>query len=104
MRTEPTFCYNGNVKSIPINKKLVWDCDIPADAQENEAFCEWYVKRVLTHGTSADIRTIGLETIHSYLPHIFLPQDIREFWYWYFTLPENRARYGNLDPISEAAA
>ena len=40
------------MKSILINKKLVWDYDIPDDAQENEAFRRWYITRVLTHGTA----------------------------------------------------
>lgn len=44
------------MKPIPINEKLVWDYDIPNDAQENEAFREWYVTRVLSNGTAADIR------------------------------------------------
>jgi hypothetical protein len=89
------------MKPIPINEKLVWDYDIPPDAQENEAFREWYVKRVLTHGTAVDIRAIGLDTIHSYLPRLFLPKDIREFWYWYFNLPKSRERYGNFDALPE---
>ncbi|GIK56800.1 MAG: hypothetical protein HND44_08330 [Chloroflexi bacterium] len=91
------------MKPIPINEKLVWDYDIPPDAQTNEAFREWYVKRVLTHGTADDIRAIGLETIHAYLPHLYLPQDIREFWDWYFSQPHAKQRYGNFDPLSETA-
>ncbi len=89
------------MKPILINEKLVWDYDIPPDAQENEAFREWYVKRVLLHGTSDDIRAIGLATIHYYLPHLFLPKDIREFWYWYFDQSDVRARYGDFDHIPE---
>ena len=92
------------MKPIPINEKLVWDYDIPPDAQENEAFREWYIKRVLTHGTADDIRAIGLATIHNYLPRLFLPKDIREFWYWYFDQPKVRERYGDFNPISEAPA
>ena len=46
----PPSVYNGGMKPFPINNKLVWDYDIPEDAQTNEAFREWYVKRVLTLG------------------------------------------------------
>jgi hypothetical protein len=92
------------MKPIPINENLIWDTEIPAGASTNEAFRKWYVKRVLTHGTAADIRAVGLETIHHYLPHLFLPVDIREFWLWYFNEPSVRARYGSLDTISEDAS
>jgi len=92
------------MEPIPINKKLVWDTDIPPNAQTNEPFRTWYVKRVLTHGTAADIRAIGLETIHQYLPRLHLPPDIREFWHWYFNDPSAKERYGHLDPISDTAS
>lgn len=92
------------MRPIPINEKLIWDYDIPADAQTNEAFREWYVKRALTHGTAADIRAIGLEIIRRYFPRLHLPPDIREFWLWYFNEPAVRERYGNLDPISDSGA
>ncbi len=92
------------MKPLPINEKLVWDYDIPEDAQTNEAFREWYVKRVLTHGTMSDIRAIGLATIHRYLPYLFLPQDIREFWYWYFAQPQVKEQYGNLNTLPETAS
>lgn len=92
------------MKPLPINKKLIWDYDIPEDAQTNEAFREWYVKRVLTHGTMSDICAIGLATIHWYLPQLFLPQDIGAFWYWYFAQPQVQERYGYLNPISETTS
>lgn len=92
------------MKSIPINEKLVWDMEIPSDAPTNEAFHKWYVKRVLTHGTAADIRAIGLETIHRYLPHLYLPTDIREFWLWYFNEPTAQERHGHLDAIPETTS
>ena len=92
------------MKSIPINKNLLWDYAIPANAESNEAFRELYIKRVLTHGTADDIRNIGLSIIHKYIPRLFLPRDIREFWHWYFTLPVNRERYGDIDPIPETSS
>lgn len=90
------------MKPIPINEKLVWDYDIPPDAQTNEAFREWYIARVLSRGSDADLQSIGFQTIQHYLPRLLLPARIREFWEWYFTLPEVAARYGDIDPVSEA--
>jgi hypothetical protein len=92
------------MKPIPINEKLIWDYDIPADAQENEAFRRWYVVRVLSHGTADDVRALGLATIHDYLPHIFLPKEIGEFWQWYFNQAHVRERYGDLDSVPAAVA
>jgi len=92
------------MKSLPINKKLLWDYAIPANAESNEAFRELYVKRVLTHGTADDIRAVGLSIIHKYIPRLFLPQDIHEFWHWYFGLPVNQERYGNINPIPETGS
>jgi len=80
------------MKPILFNEKLIWDYDIPTDAQENEAFREWYVKRVLLHGSDNDLRAIGFETIHHFLPHLTLPGHIHEFWEWYFNLPDVRRR------------
>jgi hypothetical protein len=89
------------MKPIPINEKLIWDYDIPADAQENETFRRWYVARVLSRGGDADLRAIGFQTIHDYLPHLVLPREIRDFWEWYFNQPKVRDRYGNLDLLPE---
>jgi hypothetical protein len=92
------------MKPITFNKKLIWDYDIPHDAQTNEAFREWYIKRVLTHGTAVDIRAIGLQTIHAHLPNLFLPKAIHDFWYWYFNQPQVKQRYGDINPIPTKAA
>lgn len=94
----------SSMRPIVFNKKLIWDYDMPDDAQTNEAFREWYITRVLTHGTAADIRAIGLKTIHAYLPNLFLPKDIQEFWYWYFSQPQIKERYGDITPVPERAA
>jgi len=91
------------MKPFPINEKLIWDYDIPADAQANEAFRRWYIARVLSHGRDEDVRAVGLQTIHDYLPDIVLPREIREFWEWYFGQPHVQARYGTLDPVSADA-
>jgi hypothetical protein len=48
----------------------------------------------------ADIRDLGLGTIHSYLPHLVLPAKVRRFWEWYFSLPDVKARYGTADSLA----
>jgi len=92
------------MKPLPIRERLVWDYDIPADAQENETFRHWYVARVLTNGTAQDIQQIGFRTIHDTLPFIHLPKEIHQFWIWFFSLSENRRKYGDIDPVSENPA
>ncbi len=88
-------------RPIHINERLVWDYEIPNDAQQDEAFRKWYLTRVLTRGSADDIREIGLEVIYAYLPSLNLPPDIRDFWNWYFNLPSVRNRYGSADAIPE---
>ncbi len=92
------------VMQFPINERLVWDYDLPANAEEDEAFRRWYLARVLTRGTSSDLRAIGLPTIYAYLPVLQLPANIRAFWDWYFDLPHAKSRYGHINRLSEEAA
>jgi hypothetical protein len=87
------------MKPIIFNPKLIWDYDMPDDAQTNEAFREWYVGRVLTRGSDNDLRAVGFQMIHDHLPELVLPRQLREFWEWYFALPEVVAKYGHLDPV-----
>jgi hypothetical protein len=89
--------------TIPINEKLIWDYDIPENAQQNEAFLRWYLARVLTRGSSEDLRAIGIKTISIYLPDLVLPRDIRAFWEWYLNLPAVKKRHGIAELISTAA-
>ena len=87
-----------NPKPIPINPALVWDYEIPPEEEQTEAFQKWYLARMLTRGNSADLRSIGFETIYVSLPSLNLPPAIRRFWEWYFNLPEVKARYGGRRP------
>jgi len=84
----------STTKPIRINKKLVWDYDIPENAHQDEAFRRWYIARVLTRGNAADLRAVGFDVIFAYLPVLNLPREIHQFWEWYFSLPEVKARYG----------
>jgi len=85
---------------IPVNPALVWDYEIPPEEEQTDAFRMWYLARVLTRGSSEDLRAIGFKTIYCYLPHLVLPAAIRRFWEWYFNLPDVKARYGTTDALS----
>ena len=82
---------------LSINPDLVWDYEIPDNEYQDEAFRQWYVARVLTRGRLEDIRELGLPTIYAYLPHLVLPDRVRRFWDWYFSLPDVRVRHGFAD-------
>jgi hypothetical protein len=84
-------------KPIPVNPTLVWDYEIPSEENQTDAFRKWYLTRVLTRGTSADLRAIGFDTIYVYLPELVLPPAIRSFWEWYFSLEEVKPRFEHLD-------
>jgi len=83
---------------FPFNKQLIWDYDLPSNAQENETFRRWYLARVLTRGTSTDLREIGFSTIYIYLPVLQLPPAIRSFCDWYFLLSHVKSLYGHINP------
>jgi hypothetical protein len=87
-------------RTWPINPNLVWDYDIPDNPIQNEAFKRWYLARVLTRGSADDIRTIGLDTIYTYLSALNLPSEIRSFWNWYFGLPAVKEHYEHLNTLA----
>ena len=86
---------------IPINAALVWDYDIPDQGEQTPGFRRWYLSRVLMRGSLEDLRTVGLDMIHSYLGELNLSSDIRRFWEWYFNLPEVKKRYEPADRVSD---
>ncbi|MFN8488399.1 MAG: hypothetical protein U0350_12445 [Caldilineaceae bacterium] len=65
--------------TLPINPDLVWDYEIPAEADQSDAFRRWYIARVLTRGRTADLKAIGLQTIYNYFPDLRLPPEIYQF-------------------------
>lgn len=86
--------------TLPINPTLVWDYEIPNEEERSEAFTLWYLARVLSRGNADDLKAVGFEMIYLYLPKLNLPENIRQFWEWYFNLPEVKARYEPVDKFS----
>lgn len=89
---------------IPVNPDLVWDYEIPAEANQSDAFRRWYIARVLTRGCTADLKAIGLQTVYDYFPDLHLPPEIYQFWKWYFSQPEVKQRYGNSNALTNSNA
>ncbi|MGH7266647.1 MAG: hypothetical protein ACREMB_17630 [Candidatus Rokuibacteriota bacterium] len=81
-----------------IDRRLVWDYPVGAGGEDDEAFRRWYVARVLARGGIDDVRALGFETIREYLPRIAIPRRVRDFWHWYFDLPDSHG-----DPDRRAA-
>jgi hypothetical protein len=86
--------------ALPINAGLVWDYEIPDDEDQDEAFRRWYVARVLTRGRMEDIRSLGIDTVQAYFPHLVLPARIHRFWEWYLNLPDVKVRHEPADSAS----
>jgi len=80
-----------------INSNLIWDYQFNPEDYETDAFKEWYIARVLRRGSMSDIREVGLENIYRYLPAITIPLQIREFWEWFFSLPDIKVKYEHID-------
>jgi len=68
---------------MEINRRLVWDYEIPEEGLKDEAFRRWYLARVLTRGSLADVQAVGLETVRQALPTLVLPEKTRRFWELY---------------------
>lgn len=71
--------------SVAINPNLIWDYQINEKGVKTESFFTWYLIRVLTHGTSKDIKSIPLYVIRKYLEKITLPLAVKKFWQWYLS-------------------
>lgn len=76
---------------MDINRRLVWDYEIPEEGLKDEAFRRWYLARVLTRGSLADVQAVGLEAIRPALPTLVLPPKTRRFWELYLGLLDQAA-------------
>lgn len=76
---------------MEINRRLVWDYEIPEEGLSDEAFRRWYLARVLTRGSLADVQSVDLETIRQALPTLVLPARVRRFWELYLGLLDQAA-------------
>lgn len=66
-----------------MNKSLLWDYDWKPEEYATERFIRWYIARVLSRGTDADVKEIDPRLIAKYLEILAIPRRIREFWEWW---------------------
>lgn len=76
---------------MQFDPRFIWDYDRTALDPEDEDIQRWYVARVLSRGTLADVRALGIDTIRRTLPSLVLPATIRHFWETYFALLDQDA-------------
>jgi len=70
---------------VKVNKALLWDYDWKPEEYQSERFIRWYLGRVLSYGTDADVREIDPATVAKYLPVLELPRSVRRFWEWWLS-------------------
>lgn len=70
---------------MKVPKHIFWSCagkasiDLADPQQKN-----WWMSKVLTHGTMADIRALDLNEIGEVLSSLNLPRHVRRLWRDYF--------------------
>ena len=84
---------------MTINRRLIWDYRFSEEEYETDAFKEWYLGRVLSHGSAQDIRNAGgVEAVRRSFQQLFLPLEVERLWSWYLGIPGPRAElYEHLD-------
>mgnify|MGYP000143908874 CR=1 FL=1 len=82
---------------MKINKEYVWYYDLEKIDTESDAFKKGYIAQILVRGLMNDLKDIGFETIYEYLPALTIPLQIREFWEWYFSLPDVKVKYEHIN-------
>ena len=82
---------------MKINKDYIWDYDLSKIDVESEGFKKEYIGKMLVQGSLKDLKDIGFETIYEYYPSLTIPYQLREFWDWYFSLPEIKAKYEHIN-------
>ncbi len=78
-----SLCYN--LPTMEINPNLIWDYTFTPAERRTDQFKRWYLGRVLSHGTSRDIRDTNIKMgyLRENLAQISLPSKVRKFWQWY---------------------
>jgi len=71
---------------VQFDPRFIWDYDRSALNPEDEDVQRWYIARVLSRGTLADVRALGFDAIRRALPSLVLPASVRHFWEAYFAL------------------
>jgi hypothetical protein len=81
-------------------RELLWDYEVPADPESDEAFVALYVGRALDRGSADDLRSLGLPLIRRFLDVAPTRREVTEFWRWWLSTPDRSA---NGDPDRGAA-
>ncbi len=95
----PEVCYTESMK---VNKALIWDYDWKPEEYDTEAFRTWYMARVLSNGTSEEVRQFDPSFIASHLEALGIPRSVKRFWEWW--LRERGFLHGHPDTSSTGPA
>ncbi len=73
-------CENIETKEaqVPLPRHLVWSTDDPN--LNNPAQRRWYIRQVLLHGRTEDIRTLDLREVAALLDDLNLPRPVYRLW------------------------
>lgn len=85
---------------IPVNENLIWDYDWSIEEYKTEKFFKWYLARVLSNGTTKDLKNIDFEIIKKYLKELNIARRIARFWFHYFNIKEEY-KYGDIEQFTK---
>lgn len=71
--------------NITLNRNLIWDYSLDEKDLKDEKILIFYIGRVLSHGTTDDVKQIPLPVIKKYLKRLSLPKSVFKFWQWYLS-------------------
>ena len=77
---------------MKVNQQLIWDYKFSEKDYDTEAFRDWYLGRVLVHGSVQDIRNAGgVESVRAHFLLLNLPLEVERLWSWYLAIPGYRS-------------
>lgn len=88
---------------MKVNRSLLWDHGFSEADLSTDAFKEWYLARVLSQGSSHDIRDAGgTAEVRRYFQKLHLPLETERLWSWYLGIPGPRTElYEHLNAFSK---
>lgn len=81
---------------MKINQNLLWDYEFSPKERKTKKFKQWYLSRVLSHGTSGEVAIFRDSEIRNAAKTASLPSAVKKFWQWYFD-------YGNPHAVPTAS-